>query len=160
MSEESPAPDLQDAAAVQALIRVSRILERAANELSLSDFRVLSAIHEGEERASRLAARLSIGRPSISATVDSLVRRGYLERAEVHDDQRADSLRVTSAGAAVRDRVERTLVGVIRRLSARSPHPETIVRALADLGAGLESEMRERTASVKPAGSRADAVRA
>src|SRR5262249_17877418 len=56
--------------AVQALARLSRLLERAAAPLSLADYRALAAILAGEERASRLAERLAVGKPSISATVD------------------------------------------------------------------------------------------
>jgi DNA-binding MarR family transcriptional regulator len=143
MSEASPSIPNEEAAAVQALIRIGRLLEKATSRLSLSDFRVLSAIQAGEERASRVAARLSIGRPTISATVDSLCRRGLLERREVHHDQRADSLVITAEGVVVRDEVESELAQVVKRLSIRAGQLESIMHSLALLGGAIEEEMRE-----------------
>lgn len=154
------APD-GPAAAVDALIRASRLLEKTSTELSLADFRVLSAIEAGEERASRVAARLSIGRPSISATVDSLARRGYLERGQVHHDQRAESLSLTTEGRAVRARAEAALIRTLDGLIARSERPERIVPALADLGSAIEAEIRERAAGLpaEAAAAQAEASR-
>ena len=49
-----PRPEPRSVAAVQALTRVSRIMERAAGGLSLAHFLVLAAVEAGDERASRV----------------------------------------------------------------------------------------------------------
>jgi DNA-binding MarR family transcriptional regulator len=139
---DTPTPDA--AAAVQALARASRLLERAATDLSLSDFRVLSAINSGDERASRVADRLAIGRPSISAAVDSLGKRGLLVRSGVDHDQRAAALALTAEGAAARQRMEDSLVAVLEGLCARTPDPARVIESLAWLGAAIESGMHDR----------------
>jgi DNA-binding MarR family transcriptional regulator len=81
--------------AVRALARGSRLLERASGELNLAHYRVLSAIASGDERASRIATRLAIGKPTVSATVEALCHRGLLARSRGDDDQRVDVLRLT-----------------------------------------------------------------
>ena len=132
-------------AAVQALTRVSRFLERVSTELSLPDFRVLSAVDSGEARASRVAARLAIGRPTISAAVDSLCKRGLLVRAEVDGDQRAASLTLTAEGVAVRQRVEDSLVDQLQALCDRTQDADRVIESLAWLGTAIESIINERT---------------
>src|ERR1700685_3261276 len=84
--------------AVRALSRASRLLERASGELSLAHYRVLSAIASGDERASRIAARLALGKPTVSAAVSALCRRELLTRSDVAADQRAAALELTEAG--------------------------------------------------------------
>jgi DNA-binding MarR family transcriptional regulator len=81
--------------AVRALARASRFLERSSDELSLAHYRVLAAVASGDERASRVAQRLAIGRPTISAAVDALGQRGLLSRGTVEGDQRATALHLT-----------------------------------------------------------------
>ena len=134
-------------AAVHALTRASRILERslagsgterALPELSIADFRVLSAVAEGEARASRLATRLVLGKPAISSTVDSLVRRGLLRRDAHGGDQRAFDLGLTAAGEAARDAAESALAALVVDLVARTQHPDAVLAALAELGDGIE----------------------
>src|ERR1700722_4197232 len=100
-SETAPAAAGPIIEAVRALSRVSRLLERASGELSLSHYRVLSAIASGDQRASRVAARLAVGKPTISASVESLCQRGLLARSAVDGDHRAAALHLTAAGEAV-----------------------------------------------------------
>src|ERR1700761_7040788 len=85
--------------AVRALARAARVLERASGQISLAQYRVLSAVAAGDERASRIAERLELGRPTISAAVATLCRHGLLVRDEVVADQRATDLRLTPSGA-------------------------------------------------------------
>jgi DNA-binding MarR family transcriptional regulator len=124
--------------AVRALTRSSRILERSLQGLSLADFRVLSAVAEGEARASRLAQRLALGKPAISSTVESLVRRGLLRRESHHADQRATDLMLTDAGSAARSAAESELVAVVSSLVADTPDPGGTLAALAALDVAVE----------------------
>ncbi|MDP9117810.1 MAG: MarR family winged helix-turn-helix transcriptional regulator [Actinomycetota bacterium] len=124
--------------AVRALVRTSRILERAGGDLSLAHYRVLAAVASGEERASRLAARLALGKPTISAAVDGLCGRGLLERGEVAADQRASSLTLTPAGRAALDGAERQMTEKLGELCECSPDPARMVEALVLLGSALD----------------------
>ncbi|NNC13492.1 winged helix-turn-helix transcriptional regulator [Planctomonas sp. JC2975] len=140
-------------AAVHALTRASRILERSLPQLSLADFRVLSAVAEGEARASRLAQRLALGKPAISSTVESLVRRGMLRREAHGSDQRAIDLVLTEEGESARADAESALAAVVVELASGTDDPDATLAALANLGSAIEM----RQASVA-AGYRATAV--
>jgi len=89
--------DLHRAARTIALL--ARALERAAGDLTLAQYRVLALVSAGDERATLLAGRLAITKPSVSAVVDGLAERGYLVRAAVDGDRRAIRLGITAAGA-------------------------------------------------------------
>jgi DNA-binding MarR family transcriptional regulator len=125
-------------AAADGVVRLARILERAAAPLSLADFRVLSAIDSGEDRASRLARRLAVGKPAISATVDSLARRGLIAREKVDGDQRATALALTDEGAARFAEAKARLVERLGGVTAHTEDPASSVRALAGLGDAIE----------------------
>ena len=92
---EVPGPTVE---AIRALARASRLLERASGEVNLAHYRVLAAIASGDQRASRIAAKLALGKPTVSASVESLCKRGLLARSGVQGDQRAASLQLTSEG--------------------------------------------------------------
>jgi DNA-binding MarR family transcriptional regulator len=105
--------------AVRALARASRVVERACGELNLAHYRVLSALASGDQRASRVAARLAPGKPTVGAGVDALCRRGRLTRSAEAGDQRAIALSLTGAGRWLLERVEDEMVATITGLSAR-----------------------------------------
>jgi len=92
---------------------------------------VLSAIAEGSERASRVADRLTLGRPTVSAAVESLTKRGLLLREDAAEDRRATTLTLTPAGEEALAAVDREMLGYPRR-PAR-PHPRS-GRVLESLG--------------------------
>jgi DNA-binding MarR family transcriptional regulator len=133
--------------AVRALARLARLLERSTGELSLAHYRVLAAIAEGDQRASRLAERLALGRPAISAAVESLAQRGLLERCAVEGDLRGISLRLTAAGRKQLDEVESAAGRELRALAARTGEPDALLRVLAGLGPALEQAAAERHAA-------------
>jgi DNA-binding MarR family transcriptional regulator len=130
--------------AVRALARVSRVLERASGELNLAHYRVMSAIDSGDERASHVAVRLALGKPAVSAAVDSLVQRGLVVRRGAATDQRASHLSLTADGLAVLKRAETTMVERIDHLCARTPDAAGVLTSLASLGAALDAAAAER----------------
>lgn len=162
------AADPRARAAIHTLTRASRILERAlcgselegSAVLSLADFRVLATIGSGEARASRLAARLAVGKPTISSTVDSLVRRGLLRRDAHGSDQRAVDLALTADGRAALDAVESALAGVVLDLVGRTEHPDAVLSALAELGDGIEDRQAAIAEARRTGGQRPRAARA
>jgi DNA-binding MarR family transcriptional regulator len=136
--------------AVRGLARVSRVLERSSPELNLAHYRVLSAIASGDERASRVAERLALGKPTVSAAVDVFCRRGLVVRGDVDGDQRAASLSLTSEGEAVLARVEAEMVARITDLTARTPDGAQVMESLSWLAAAIDETMAERHAAGRP----------
>jgi DNA-binding MarR family transcriptional regulator len=127
--------------AVQALSRLSRIVERASDELSSADYRVMSAIAGGEARASRLASRLLLGKPTISTTVDSLSKRGLIVKSTVEGDNRAVELSLSDEGAEMFARMEARMVRQLDLLAQRTPNPAQVVESIGWLGSVIEESM-------------------
>jgi DNA-binding MarR family transcriptional regulator len=132
-------PSLIDA--VRALSRLSRIVERASDELSPADYRVLSAIAGGEARASRMAARLLLGKPTISSTVESLSKRGLIFKSTVEGDNRAIELALSEEGAEVFARMEARMVRQLELLAERTPNSAQVIESLDWLGVVIEDSM-------------------
>jgi DNA-binding MarR family transcriptional regulator len=133
------------------LTEAVRALARASDELSLAHYRVLAAIASGDERASRVATRLAIGRPTISAAVDALCLRGLLLRVGVQGDQRATALHLTEAGTSLLDRVEAAMTERLEKLRARTVDSDQLVASLIALGAAMDEVQAEQVARVTPA---------
>lgn len=107
-------------------------------------YRVLAAIAEGDERASRVARRLALGKPAISASVDALCRRGLLTREDVAGDQRAVTLRLTPAGDAALRIAEDAMRERLDAVLAHTRRPAETSAALCRLNAGIEAYASER----------------
>lgn len=135
----------RSADAVRALARAARLLERACDGLSLAHYRVLAAVASGDERASRIASRLALGKPTISASVDALCQRGLLVRTGVEQDQRAVALKLTPAGAAVLATAEKAMTERLDTVVARTADPAAVLDALAALGEAIEGLRREQS---------------
>ena len=139
MTATRPEPALD----VLAVARLARYLERACTDLTLAQYRVLALVADGERHASRVAQALALGKPSVSASVETLAERGLLTRAPAGHDRRATELAVTTDGrralhateAAMRARLDDllthddaevvadALARVQRALDARRPGP-------------------------------------
>jgi DNA-binding MarR family transcriptional regulator len=133
--------------AIRALARMARQLERSSGDLNLAHYRVLAAVADGDERASRVAARLALGKPTVSAAVESLTRRGLLSREDAAEDRRAATLTLTSAGEAALAEVEEGMLERLDDLCARTPDPDAVLAALARLGEALDEVADERLAA-------------
>lgn len=129
------------------------MLEAASADVSLAHYRVLAAVASGEERASLVAARLALGKPAVSAAVESLCRRGLLERLDVVADGRAVALSLTAEGALVLDRVEVEMTRRVVDLCSRTSDPDSLLDSLAQLGPAMDDARAERLA-VAQAGRR------
>ena len=129
--------------AVRSLARVARLLERASGELGLAHYRVLSAIAAGEGRASRVARRFELGRPTISAAVDALSRAELIERSVAKTDQRAFDLALTRKGQDVLDAVEAEMVAVLEDLCGRLASSAGATATLAALVDALDARAED-----------------
>jgi DNA-binding MarR family transcriptional regulator len=137
--------------AIRALARMARQLERSSGDLNLAHYRVLAAVADGDERASRVADRLALGKPTVSAAVESLTKRGLLSREDAADDRRATTLALTPAGEDALAEVEAEMLGRLDDLCARTPDPDAVLDALARLGEALDEVADERLAARKAA---------
>ena len=139
--------------AIRALARMARQLERSSGDLNLAHYRVLAAVADGDERASRVADRLALGKPTVSAAVESLTKRGLLSREDAADDRRAATLTLTPAGEAALAAVEEGMLERLDDLCARTPEPDAVLDALARLGEALDEVADERLAARKAKGA-------
>jgi long-chain acyl-CoA synthetase len=71
----------------------------AQRDLTLPQYRVLGILAEGSAAASPLADRLAVRPSSITAIIDGLVARGFVDRRHEEDDRRRIALRLTPEGA-------------------------------------------------------------
>lgn len=131
---------------VLTLARLARVLERSCTDLTLAQYRLLAMIADGAERASHLAGELALTKPTVSATIDTLVERGLVEREAVDGDRRATRLSVTAAGrtalavaeAAMRDRLDDVL--------GRVDDADAVRHSIAQLRLALDQRRDERRA--------------
>ena len=132
---------------VLTLAWLARVLERACTDLTLPQYRLLALIAGGDERASDVAARLALARPTVSATIDTLVERGVLEREAIDTDRRAVRLAITPEGyrlmGAAQDAMRERLDDVL----GRTTDPATVQRAFDELAAAMASARASKRAT-------------
>ena len=128
------------------LARLARVLERACTDLTLAQYRLLAMIADGAERASELAGQLALTKPTVSATIDTLVERGLVEREPVDDDRRAIRLTATDAGRAALRCCEASMRDRLDDVFARVDDPAAVHHSLAQLRAALDERRAERRA--------------
>lgn len=124
--------------AVRAVARLARVLERGCEELSLAQYRVLSMVEAGGERASFLADRLAVAKPTVTAAVDALVERDYLHRRPVPGDRRAARITITPEGRRALRRAEADMVTGLERVLKHVEDRDAVVAALASVGEALD----------------------
>jgi DNA-binding MarR family transcriptional regulator len=132
---------------VRTLARLARVLERSCEGISLSQFRVLAVVADGDERASRLAERLSVARPTITAVVDGLVERGLLSRSTATDDRRATRIGITRAGRRALDAAYGAMQDRLDSVLGRTADRGIVLSALDQLDRALAETSR------RPAGA-------
>jgi long-chain acyl-CoA synthetase len=130
--------------AVRGLARLARVLERNCEELTLAQYRVLIVVATGEQRASLLAGRLALSKPTITAAVDGLVERGYLVRSGVAADRRAVQLDLTPSGEAALASTDAAMSAALERLLVRCADRRLALSGVAQLVDALDQLAAER----------------
>jgi DNA-binding MarR family transcriptional regulator len=128
---------------VLALARLARVLEGARTELTLPQYRLLALMVTGEERASHLAGQLELAKPTVSATVDTLVDHGLVERASVDGDRRAVRLTITPEGRKAFAATEASMRARLDNILERVEHRDVVNQALDELASALEASRAE-----------------
>lgn len=90
---------LMDALAQVSFALVARLSQAAsANDLSLTQFRVLAILRDRELQMSQLAVHLGLDRSTVSGLIDRAERRGLVQRFPDPHDRRSSRVRLTAAG--------------------------------------------------------------
>jgi long-chain acyl-CoA synthetase len=132
--------------AVRALVRVGRILEHVSTELTLPQYRLLIMVASGDHRASQLAGRLALSRPTVTAVVDGLVERGMLARGEVTGDRRAVQLTLTGAGRAALLATDAAVGERLQCVLGHCDDPGLALAGLSQLAGALPRVVAEKLA--------------
>jgi long-chain acyl-CoA synthetase len=124
----------------------ARLLERALDDMSLPQFRILLLVAVAPERANRLASQAAISRPSLTGVLDGLVSRGWVRRREVDGDRRGVSLEVTPPGRRALLRAQRAVATRVDELLEHlEPHRrEAALDGLSALGDAVDLDLARR----------------
>lgn len=101
-------------------------------------------VDSGDERASQLAERLAVAKPTVTAVVDGLVERGYLRRTPVPGDRRAMQIVTTPAGRRALRACEAAMGQRLQAVLDGMDSPDEALSALAALGDAVDGLWGER----------------
>ncbi|OLT18712.1 hypothetical protein BJF78_01100 [Pseudonocardia sp. CNS-139] len=93
-----------------------RVLGQQDTSLTYRQHRLLRRVSEGHTSMAELAALANLTLPTVSESVEGLVRRGLVTRHENPQNRRQTVLGVTPAGRAAREAGDAALDGVNARL--------------------------------------------
>ena len=119
---------------IRLLARLARVAEQVCQTtgISLPQYRLLVSTSGQPQRASDLAARVGVSRPTLTSLVNGLEDGGMLRRVPVPSDRRGISLEPTEAGRAAVARAERALSDRMLQLVDRKT-----AQVVSDVVAGL-----------------------
>ncbi len=127
-------------AAVLAIMRLSRALDCAPTGLTPPQYRILKLAGAGGERSTRLAQRLAVAKPTLTAIADGLVAAGYAVREPEPGDRRVVRLSLTAAGRAAVERADAAYAAWLGPLLEQTGEPATVLRALDLLDAAAAAQ--------------------
>jgi DNA-binding MarR family transcriptional regulator len=128
--------------------RLARLLEvNCGDELSLAQYRTLGTLLDGGLRASRLAQRLAVPKPTLTALVDSLASRGLLTREEISGDRRGVQLSITTAGRKAHQQASRRLTATFDDVLERVPDPQSVLAVVGQIRDALDARLVDKIAA-------------
>ena len=130
--------------ALLTILRVTRVLERIDAGVSPQQYRMLKLIGAGGERSARLAEKLAVARPTLTATADSLVAAGLACREAEPGDRRVVRLRLTDAGQAAVTRADTAYSDWFGALLDDTGRREHIISGLQALDIAMTERHRAR----------------
>jgi DNA-binding MarR family transcriptional regulator len=137
---------------------VSRWIERllAAHEppLTVAQFLVLRAVASESVSGSELARRTGVSGPAVSQLLTGLADAGLLERGELAEDRRRQTLAVSPSGERALGSARALVRGRLSALLAELPRPEAdaLARALPHVEAALSGAPPPRRPPPPPRG--------
>ena len=137
--------DVQAAqAAVLTVMRLFRALERVDTGLTPQQYRILKLAGAGGERSARLAERLAVAKPTLTATADGLVAAGYAQREAEAGDRRVVRLCLTAAARAALDRADAAYAGWLGPLLGATGDMAGVLGAMSNLDNAMDERRRAR----------------
>ena len=145
MTESQGVADEQRAAqTVMILLRLCRSLERVDTDLTPQQYRILKLAGAGGERSAKLAERLAVAKPTLTATADGLVAAGYARRDAEPGDRRVVRLCLTAAGHEAMDRADVAYTQWLDALLAHTAEPDQVLHGLDVLSQAMDEVRRAR----------------
>jgi DNA-binding MarR family transcriptional regulator len=132
------------------VLRLFRALERVDTDLTPQQYRILKLAGAGGERSARLAERLAVAKPTLTATADALVAAGYARRETEPGDRRVVRLCLTDAGHSALARADAVYGQWLDELLAETSEPDQVLHALDVLNQAMD--VRRARRSVAAAG--------
>jgi DNA-binding MarR family transcriptional regulator len=132
--------------AVLTVLRLFRSLERVRTGLTPQQYHILKLAGAGGERSARLAERLAVAKPTLTATADGLVAAGYAQREAEPGDRRVVRLCLTVAGRAALDQADIAYAQWLGPLLDATQDRDQVLQALQDLGTAIDIRRRARLA--------------
>jgi len=132
---------------VMILLRLFRALERVDTGLTPQQYRILKLAGAGGERSAKLAERLAVAKPTLTATADGLVAAGYARRDAEPGDRRVVRLCLTTAGHDAVDRADAAYARWLDQLLAVTGHEDEVLHALDVLNQAMDEVRRARLAA-------------
>ena len=137
--------DTQDRVdALRVLARLGRLLEAVDSGLTLPQYRVLAMIIQGGVRSARLAEKLAVRRPTLTAIADGLVAAGYVARESEPGDRRVVRLHVTEAGREALRRADEAYLAKLGPILADTGASDRIIGDLLAIGDVLDERLRQK----------------
>ena len=130
--------------AVLTVMRLFRALERVDTGLTAQQYRILKLAGAGGERSARLAERLAVSKPTLTATADGLVAAGYAQREAEAGDRRVVRLCLTPAGLAALERADAAYADWLGPLLGATGDTAAILEAFRSLDATMDERRRAR----------------
>jgi DNA-binding MarR family transcriptional regulator len=133
--------------AIRVLAHLHRILESADAGLTIPQYRLLAVLSEGGERSARVAQKLAVRKPTLTALADGLIAAGYAERESEPGDRRIVRLVLTDAGRAALTRADEAYLARLTPLLDGLSDPDRLVRELIEVGEVLTARRQSRMAA-------------
>ena len=130
--------------AVLTVMRLFRALERVDTGLTPQQYRILKLAGAGGERSARLAERLAVAKPTLTATADGLVAAGYAQREAEAGDRRVVRLCLTAAGRAALERADTAYADWLGPLLGATGDMAGVLEVIRGLDAAMDERRRTR----------------
>jgi DNA-binding MarR family transcriptional regulator len=130
--------------AVLTVMRLFRALERVDTGLTAQQYRIMKLAGAGGERSARLAERLAVAKPTLTATADALVAAGYAHREAEAGDRRVVRLCLTETGRAALERADAIYTDWLSPLLEATGDTAGVLEAFRGLDAALDERRRVR----------------
>jgi DNA-binding MarR family transcriptional regulator len=126
-----------------------RALERVDAGMTPQQYRILKLIEVGGERSARLAERLAVAKPTLTAIADGLVAAGLARREAEPGDRRVVRLCLTQAGTVAVARADAAYASWLQDVLADTGDVASVLASLSLLDQTMDERRRARHGSAQ-----------